>query len=165
VNLTAHEPVNRLRRLQVTHKPMTVSAFRFLAFLLFLHAPGAAATTDLKVMSFNIRYGTANDGENSWENRKDFLVDVIEEEDADIIGTQEALRFQLDYIKESLSDYGVFGVGRDDGQEAGEYSAILYRLERFDSVESGTFCLSDTPGVPSSWPEGSAIAGTPIRSL
>jgi endonuclease/exonuclease/phosphatase family metal-dependent hydrolase len=99
----------------------------------------------LAVMSFNIRYGTANDGENSWPVRRELVFDVIREHDPDVLGVQEALRFQLDEIGEALAGYGELGVGRDDGREAGEYAAILYKADRFEVSESGTFWFSDDP--------------------
>ena len=40
---------------------------------LFSHPPPRAEP--IRVMSFNIRYGTAKDGDNVWENRKDFVAD------------------------------------------------------------------------------------------
>ncbi|MGH8223340.1 MAG: endonuclease/exonuclease/phosphatase family protein [Woeseiaceae bacterium] len=102
------------------------------------------------VMSFNIRYGTADDGDNAWPRRKDLVYDVIRERNSDFVGLQEALRFQIDGIREVVPGYGEVGVGRDDGRQGGEYSAILYRLDRWRTVHSGTFWLSDTPDVPGS---------------
>jgi endonuclease/exonuclease/phosphatase family metal-dependent hydrolase len=99
----------------------------------------------LAVMSFNIRYGTANDGENSWPQRRELVFDVIRERGPDVLGVQEALRFQLDEIRAAVPGYGELGVGRDNGREAGEYSAILYKSDRFEVAESGTFWFSDEP--------------------
>lgn len=114
------------------------------------------AKADLLVVSFNIRYGGANDGENNWDKRKDLACDVIRRQNADLIGLQEALRSQLDDIRAALPQYSEIGVGRDDGAAKGEYSAILYRKDRFDVNESGTFWLSDTPAVPGSITWGNA---------
>lgn len=99
----------------------------------------------LAVMSFNIRYGTADDGENSWPQRRELVFDVIREHDPDVLGVQEALRFQLDEIGAAVPGYGELGVGRDDGREAGEYAAIMYRADRFEVSESGTLWFSDEP--------------------
>ncbi len=104
----------------------------------------------LAVMSFNIRYGTANDGENSWPQRRELVFDVIREHDPDVLGVQEALRFQLDEIGAAVPGYSELGVGRDDGREAGEYAAVLYRESRFEVSESGTFWFSDEPEVAGS---------------
>lgn len=118
-------------------------------------APPASA--DLQVTSFNIRYGTANDGENRWPLRRDLLIDVLRTEDADLIGVQEALHGQIVEITSAVPAYGVIGVGRDDGKTRGEYAAILYRRDRFHVAESGTFWFSDTPSVVASRSWGNSI--------
>lgn len=112
---------------------------------------------DLTVMSFNLRYGTARDGENAWPMRRDLVVATIATEDPDILGLQEALRFQLDELEVALPGFGELGVGRDDGVAAGEYAAILYRRERFAVESSGTFWLSDTPAAAGSMSWGNRI--------
>ena len=112
--------------------------------------------TDLHVMTFNIRYGAANDGRNSWDNRKDLVFDVLRRNDPDVVGLQEALRSQIDDIRAALPEYGEIGVGRDDGKAKGEYSAILYRKDRLNLDDSGTFWLSDTPEVCGSITWGNA---------
>jgi endonuclease/exonuclease/phosphatase family metal-dependent hydrolase len=112
---------------------------------------------ELDLVSFNIRYGTANDGENAWEHRREMVTGLLARLDADIVGVQEALRFQLDEITESLPGYLEIGVGRDDGATAGEHSALLVRAERFAVDASGTFWLSDTPDVPGSKSWGNEI--------
>lgn len=109
-----------------------------------------AAEPTLRVMTFNIRYGTAADGENAWDKRKDYLVDVVRGFDPDLLGTQEVLATQADFLAEKLPDYTLVGVGRDDGQRRGELSAALFRNARFEAVASGTFWLSETPDVPGS---------------
>lgn len=101
-------------------------------------------------MSFNIRYGTAPDGENAWPLRRAFVMRVIRDFDPAVIGVQEALRFQLDEVDAALADMREIGVGRDDGIEAGEYSAILFDTLRLGLLDHGTFWLSDTPDVPGS---------------
>jgi endonuclease/exonuclease/phosphatase family metal-dependent hydrolase len=121
-------------------------------------ASGSAVKADLEIraMTFNIRYGTANDGQNRWENRRELVCNVLRDNQPDVAGLQEALRFQLDEIRKVLTDYGELGVGRDDGNTQGEYAAILYRVEKFRVDESGTFWLSDTPEVPGSNQWGNA---------
>ena len=105
----------------------------------------SADKPELLVMTFNIRYGTANDGENSWDKRKDLAFNVLREHSPDVVGLQEALRSQIDDIRAAMPEYAEIGVGRDDGKTAGEYSAILYKKDRLTVAESGTFWLSDTP--------------------
>jgi endonuclease/exonuclease/phosphatase family metal-dependent hydrolase len=102
----------------------------------------------VRVMTFNIRYGLADDGDNSWQYRKGLVMEVIRDHAPDLLGLQDALRFQLDAICDQFPEYGRVGIGRDPGGE-GEYAAILYRRSRFDVQDAGTFWLSETPDEPS----------------
>jgi endonuclease/exonuclease/phosphatase family metal-dependent hydrolase len=104
----------------------------------------------LRVMSYNIRYGTAPDGENHWERRKEFLVATIRAFSPDLLGTQETLSFQRDYLAEHMPEYEVLGVGREDGKERGEMMAVFWRKDRFEVIDSGHFWLSETPEIPGS---------------
>lgn len=126
--------------------------------LLTLAAPaGMRAQSPARVLSFNIRYGTADDGAHRWPNRRTAVVRTIADHAPHILGIQEALRFQLDEIGADLPRYREIGVGRDDGHTAGEYSAILIDTARFAVHSSGTFWLSDTPDMPGSMHWGNRI--------
>lgn len=113
-------------------------------------AHAAEPAADVRVMSFNIRYGTAKDAENRWELRREFLVETIRNFGPDLLGTQETLAFQRDYLGELLDEYAAFGAGRDDGREKGEMAALFYRTDRFEKLDGGHFWLSETPDVPGS---------------
>jgi len=104
----------------------------------------------LRVMSFNIRYNEPRDGVNAWPNRKDKAAAVIRFHKADLVGVQEALVGQLRDLEVMLPDFAWCGVGRDDGKEKGEFSAILYRKSRFKLLETKTSWLSETPLSPGS---------------
>lgn len=106
--------------------------------------PAAAADT-IRVMSFNIRYGSADDGVNAWPLRKEFLADSITRFDPDLLGTQETLAFQRDELLGLLHRYEAAGVGRDDGREKGEMAALFFKPARFEKVDGGDFWLSPTP--------------------
>ncbi len=116
--------------------------------------PGTPAavvqTDDVRVMSFNIRYGLARDGENSWRGRREHLVETIRAYNPDVLGTQEVLNFQARFLQEHLPEYGFHGVGREDGVERGEYAAIFYRADRFEVVDAGHQWLSEQPDTPGS---------------
>jgi endonuclease/exonuclease/phosphatase family metal-dependent hydrolase len=114
-------------------------------FVLAVWAAGALAADPIRVMTFNIRYGTASDGENAWPKRQELVLETIQKFNPDLLGTQEVLAFQADYLSEHLKEYGFVGVGRDDGKRAGEMSAIWFRTTRFKPLDSGTFWLSETP--------------------
>lgn len=117
------------------------------ALILLSMSTAKAEPIDLKVMSFNVRYGTANDGNNSWPNRRDTVVNVIKHYDPDIIGTQETLRFQADYIRDGLRGYDSFGMSRVPGED-GERMEIFYKKSVVAPIEIGHFWLSETPNVP-----------------
>ena len=109
------------------------------------------ATNDKKsahrIASFNIRMDTPNDGDDAWPKRKEMVKGLIRFHDLDIIGTQEGFKHQLDGILE-LANYSYIGAGRDDGKDAGEHSAIVYRNDKYEVVENGDFWFSETPEIP-----------------
>lgn len=129
-------------------------AFRFfLAFAIIAAVSGVLvvhAAEPIRVMSFNIRYNEPRDGVNAWPNRKQKVADVIRFHKADLIGVQEAQIGQLRDLEKLLPDFAWCGVGRTDGKEDGEFSAILFRKSRFRLLETGTFWLSETPDKPGS---------------
>jgi len=102
----------------------------------------------LRVMTFNIRYDNPGDGANSWQYRKDIAASMIRFHHADIAGIQEALRHQVDDLASRLPEYAWFGVGRDDGVDAGEFMAVFYLADRLELMEQSTFWLSETPEKP-----------------
>ena len=112
----------------------------------------AATQTDepVNVMTFNVRYDNPDDSLNNWNYRKDRVANAIRFYDADIVGTQEVLHNQMEDLRQRLPGYESIGVGREDGKEAGEYSALWYRADRFTPKESGWFWLSETPEVAGS---------------
>lgn len=101
-------------------------------------------------MSYNIRYNNPSDGVHAWPNRKERVASTIQFYRSDILGVQEALHGQLVDLDSLLAGYNRIGVGRDDGRQQGEYTAILYREDRFRVESSGTFWLSKTPDVVAS---------------
>jgi endonuclease/exonuclease/phosphatase family metal-dependent hydrolase len=120
-----------------------------LAFQFSSSLAGAANPTPLNVMTFNIRYGTAPDGENAWPKRREMVLEELKTLKPQILGMQECLRDQLDTILQKFPTMSAVGVGREkDG--AGEYSPILYDRTRFDLLAAETFWLSDTPDVRAS---------------
>ncbi|MBL7698954.1 MAG: endonuclease/exonuclease/phosphatase family protein [Chitinophagaceae bacterium] len=99
--------------------------------------------------TFNLRYLNTTDSGNLWTQRLPVVTGLIRFHQFDIFGTQEGVRAQLNDIKKSLPEYDFYGVGRDDGKEAGEHSAIFFRKDRFTVLKNGDFWLSETPDQPS----------------
>src|ERR1041385_5194263 len=93
----------------------------------------------LRVMSFNIRYSAAKDGPDAWEKRKGFLLETVKAFAPDLLGMQEVLEDQAEFMQAGLTDCGFVGTGRDDGKKKGEYSPILYNKDRFELLASGQF--------------------------
>ncbi len=112
----------------------------------------AAEARDLRVMSFNIRYPSPDDGPDRWEQRAPIAIDMIRAEDPDVIGTQELYQRQGDAIVAALPAFRWFGRDRR-GAHADEHMGIFYRSDRLRLVRSGDFWLSDTPDKvgSSSW--------------
>lgn len=102
-------------------------------------------TESLKMMTYNIRYDNLGDGENTWSKRNVFLSDQVIYNQPDIVGIQEGLQHQVQFLDSVFVDYAYFGVGRDDGKTKGEYSAIFYNKEKLTVLKEGTFWLSETP--------------------
>jgi len=116
------------------------------SFLIFVALCGNSLGNEpIRVMSFNIRYGTANDGDDHWSKRKEFLAETIVAFSPDLLGTQETLLDQRNYLAAKMTSYESFGVGRDNGKEEGEMAALFYRASRFEKLSGGNFWLSDTP--------------------
>ncbi|MCK0146968.1 endonuclease/exonuclease/phosphatase family protein [Arenibacter sp. F26102] len=97
------------------------------------------------IISYNIKYDNTGDTINNWNDRKASLAKLIRHYEADIVGIQEGLHHQVDYLNTALNGYSYVGVGRDDGQEKGEYSAIFYNTDKFKILKTNTFWLSETP--------------------
>ena len=98
----------------------------------------------MRIMSFNIR--CTNVGKDSWEDRIGIVSQTIIESEADSVGVQEATPEWMAALNETIGDmYAYVGVGRDDGDNEGEYSAIFYLKGKYNVVDSGTFWLSETP--------------------
>jgi endonuclease/exonuclease/phosphatase family metal-dependent hydrolase len=122
-----------------------------LSFLLLLLTTSAFATNTITVMSYNVRCGLCEPPENpnNWKKRKYFVAHLIKTHNPDVIGLQEAELFQVEDLVEMLDDYSWMGVGRDDGRDKGETTAILFRTSRLSLQGQQTLWLSQTPLQPS----------------
>ena len=98
----------------------------------------------MKIMSFNVLCG----GPQGWPCRSPLVIRTIYREDPDLLGVQEAHHGWMMALSSCLPDYDWVGIGRDDGKEAGEYSAVFYKKDKFELIDSGNFWLSETPDKP-----------------
>jgi endonuclease/exonuclease/phosphatase family metal-dependent hydrolase len=99
----------------------------------------------LATMTFNIRYDNPNDGINSWEFRKASVIGLVDHYAPEIFGIQEGLYNQVQYLKNNLKPYKYIGVGREDGKQKGEHSAIFYDTTQYRMIKNSTFWLSEHP--------------------
>lgn len=129
---------------------LAVLAFMFTMFISqTLTAKDNDEPQKLKVMSYNIRMGSANDGTNSWQFRFPATLEMIKDQKPDVFGVQEALENQLITITENIKEYKQVGVGRDNGKKKGEFMSIFWNTKTVSLLKWGTFWLSETPDKPS----------------
>ena len=127
--------------------------FSFLVILSCVREEGQ----NINVMTFNIRFDNPRDSLNAWPNRASIVADFIIEQDPDLLGMQEVLWHQYEYLDSALAGYESVAAGRDDGQRRGEACPVFYRHDRFTELGSGTFWLSATPDIPGSVGWGAAL--------
>jgi len=105
---------------------------------------------NLFVGTYNVRNDNEDDRMegNGWPKRAQVICDMLNFEQPDIFGTQEAKVNQIHDLQRGLDGYDYIGVGRDDGKEDGEYSAIFYKKDRMQRLDYGNFWLNETPDKP-----------------
>ena len=118
------------------------------AMIMSLPLLQAQESEGLKVMSYNIRLGSAQDGTNSWALRYTATGKMLEDQKPDVFGVQEALEYQVRYIEE-MCGYESVGVGRENGKKEGEHMSIFWNKKTVSMLKWGTFWLSETPEKPS----------------
>lgn len=107
------------------------------------------AASPLRVMSFNVRVPVEADGPDRWQARREQMVRLLREQHADVVGTQELVKAQAEYLAAQLPEYAWFGRDRRGGEDD-ERMGVFYRRDTLRLLESGDFWLSDTPEVPGS---------------
>ena len=113
--------------------------------------PGrAAAQIPLDVMTFNIRTSNVSDGDNAWSYRRELVAETIRRFAPQVVGLQEAIDEQVEYLASALPEYRWLGIDRglNGGEGLSEYTPIFYRHEELMPIESGNFWLSSTPDTP-----------------
>ncbi len=104
----------------------------------------------ITLMTYNIKFASPTYNP-LWEIRREMQVDMIRKYNPDIIGTQEGLKEQIDYLAEQLPEYVVVGEGRQGGDDD-EHMAIFFKRDKFRLRELSSFALSKTPEVIGSGP-------------
>ena len=137
--------------IHLTKISLSILILSFIIYPTFTLGQADETNNQFRVMTYNIRYAGDEkiDGVNAWSIRKSLVANMISFNHVDIVGVQEGLYNQLDDLTTLLDGYSWVGVGRDDGKNKGEFSAILYRTDRFEVLRHSTFWLSETPDFPS----------------
>jgi endonuclease/exonuclease/phosphatase family metal-dependent hydrolase len=132
----------------------------FAMFLSLLVSGGCSHKSDkdaIKVMTLNVRYDNPGDSLNSWKNRASIVCNFIRTQKPDLLGMQEVLLHQYEFLDSYLTDYGSVGIGRSDGVKGGEMNPVFFRKARYDMIRTKTFWLSETPEVPGSQAWGAGL--------
>ncbi len=110
-------------------------------------ATAATAPASLRLISYNIRCGYCEPlgSPHHWDTRKFLLVHQLKLLQPDLIALQEAEHFQITELTQLMPEYRWYGLGRDDGKQQGEATAVLYRHRKLALREAKTFWLSPTP--------------------
>ncbi len=119
----------------------------FLSLFIVFNVSSRIYPQSHSIMSYNIRYDNAWDVENSWKIRKNKVRQLLIQYAPSIIGIQEGLLSQVQYLDSCLTDYNYVGVGREDGKEQGEFCAIYFDTTRYSVLNHSTFWLSETPDI------------------
>ena len=131
---------------------MCFLATALLAMTLAVVAAARSPATPMSfgVMTFNIRTSNGQDGDDSWLYRKALVADTIRRFAPDVVGIQEALADQVEYLEAELPDYRWLGIDRglNGGRGLSEFTPIFYRHHELSPVESGNFWLTSTPDTP-----------------
>ena len=119
-------------------------------FLLFIVVTNSIISKQIKIITYNIRLDVAVDGLNQWGKRTKTVDSLLKKYSPDVLCIQEGLFNQMLDLQTMLPNYFYVGVGRDDGKEKGEFSAVFFKKSMFELVTSNTFWLSPTPEIAGS---------------
>jgi len=103
----------------------------------------------ISVMTANLRFGLADDGNNSWDNRKESFKELFSLYQTDFIQVQESNNFQTDYLEDILKEYRFIGK-RAPSPSHWQNNLIFYN-KSWDCLKKSHFFLSDTPERESKW--------------
>ncbi|CAN7357389.1 endonuclease/exonuclease/phosphatase family protein [Brevundimonas sp. LjRoot202] len=128
---------------------LTRTLSTLLAVAVLATAPAALAgdPASFRVMSYNIRFDGPSDNP-LWSERSPHMADQIAFLDPDLLGLQEALPHQVEYLAEQLPALDHYGLGRDDGL-VGESATLFWRRDRYERLRAETLWCSPTPDRPS----------------
>lgn len=118
------------------------------------------APIKFQVMGFNLRFGLAEDGENSWEHRRHIVSRLLEVHTPTFIGLQESNHFQTRFLIERLPGYRYVGWHNKENERW--QSNLIFYDAGWTCVRHRHFFLSHTPDTESrlegsKWPRQCVI--------
>lgn len=124
--------------------------FAFIILSIFFAQPLVAQQLKLKIASYNIQYDNQKDKINTWEKRLPGVVSVFHKYQFDIVGAQEPYLVQLNDLMPQITEYAYLGINilGDTTTLRRHYTPILYKKDKFEVLDWGTFWFSETPNVP-----------------
>ncbi|WP_442591248.1 endonuclease/exonuclease/phosphatase family protein [Pedobacter sp. AW31-3R] len=119
-----------------------------ISILLLLCVQLSLFAQKMTIGTYNLRNDNKGDIGNLWVQRAPVVSNLIRFHQFDIFGIQEGFKNQLEDISKALPEYSYYGLGRDDGKDAGEHSSVFYRKDKFKLLKKGDFWLSEKPDQP-----------------
>lgn len=115
--------------------------FKILAFVSFIAISVLYSNDNVvhSAMSFNVRIGTANDGENAWRYRRNAVVTMLNAHEPLVFGLQESQWGQTAFIERNLNTHYKVGAGR------WWFVPIFYNAQKTKMLSSGRKWLSNNP--------------------
>ena len=101
----------------------------------------------ITIMTMNLRFGLAKDGNNSWENRAPLAAEILNRYPADFIGFQEVNHFQARFIDRHLPEHD--HIGWYNKQTPWWQSNMIFHHRDWACMGSRHHFLSETPDLPS----------------
>lgn len=126
----------------------------FFSLALLLSLYNLSYSQNLNFMTYNIRYSIENDPKDNWDSRKEGMARLLNYYHAHVLGIQEGMQHQLQYIKSKLKQYDYIGVAREDGNNEGEFCAIFYDTSQLKILQQNTFWLSENNTIKKGWDAG-----------
>jgi len=99
----------------------------------------------LRVISFNVRYGTARDGVHHWDRRRGAVRSLLGDVGYDVCGLQEVQAAQRYYLAQDDADHDWYAVGRTDGRTEGEQVPLVVRRAAIEVGGWATKWLAEDP--------------------
>ena len=105
---------------------------------------------EFSVITMNLRFGLAEDGENSWQNREALFTEVLKRYPASFLGIQESNHFQTRFLIKKLCCHDFIGWHNPE-KERWQSNLIFYH-KSWTCLRHRHHFISDTPEAESRLP-------------